>query len=67
MAMQASYYHLIVSPEKSGLGPSLISNQHGLLSQIGRSLVAEGDIRVFILDFYNQKIFQSTWTLSQIG
>ena len=27
----------------SGLGPSLVSNQHGHLSQIGMSMVAEGD------------------------
>ena len=58
-AMQACYDHLNVSPKKwggnpkleshwvstlfSGLGPSLISNQHGHLSQIGMSMVAEGN------------------------
>ena len=54
--MQAFNYHLFVSPDLSGLGPSLISNQPGIFSQIGMSLVAEGDIRVNILDFDNQKI-----------
>ena len=53
--MQAFNYHLFVSPDLSGLGPSLISNQPGLFSQIGMSLVAEGDIRVNILDFDNKK------------
>ena len=55
-AMQAFNYHLFVSPDLSGLGPSLISNQPGIFSQIGMSLVAEGDKRVNILDFDNQKI-----------
>ena len=59
----------------SGLGPSLVSNQHGHLSQIGMSMVAEGDASLKLSPIRKSRFirpgtlsnFQSTWTMSQIG
>ena len=43
----------------SGLGPSLISNQHGHLSQIGMSMVAEGDASLLLSP--NRKSQETRW------